>query len=76
MSYTPHPVEQALKKRILILDGTMGTMIQRYQLDEAAYRGERFWRFGISRPVSGQKILGNALIAIAAAKTIEPKKRS
>lgn len=31
-----------LKKRILILDGAMGTMVQRYQLDEAAYRGSRF----------------------------------
>src|ERR1043166_8060177 len=31
-----------LRRRILILDGAMGTMIQRYRLDEAAYRGERF----------------------------------
>jgi 5-methyltetrahydrofolate--homocysteine methyltransferase len=29
-------------KRILILDGAMGTMIQRYRLDEAGYRGTRF----------------------------------
>ena len=35
----------ALKERILILDGAMGTMIQRYKLDEAAYRGERFRDF-------------------------------
>jgi 5-methyltetrahydrofolate--homocysteine methyltransferase len=35
-------LEQQLKERILILDGAMGTMIQRHQLDEAAYRGERF----------------------------------
>ncbi len=34
--------EQLLEDRILILDGAMGTMIQRYQLDEADYRGERF----------------------------------
>ena len=34
--------EQQLKKRILILDGAMGTMIQRYKLEEADYRGERF----------------------------------
>ncbi|MBK8972763.1 MAG: methionine synthase [Hahellaceae bacterium] len=33
---------EALKHRILILDGAMGTMIQRYKLDDAAYRGERF----------------------------------
>ncbi|MFW7345235.1 MULTISPECIES: methionine synthase [unclassified Pigmentiphaga] len=31
-----------LTERILILDGAMGTMIQRYKLDEAAFRGERF----------------------------------
>lgn len=31
-----------LKKRIIVLDGAMGTMIQTYRLDEAAFRGERF----------------------------------
>ncbi|MGO4332555.1 homocysteine S-methyltransferase family protein [Cupriavidus sp. 2TAF22] len=31
-----------LRERILILDGAMGTMIQRYKLSEADYRGERF----------------------------------
>jgi 5-methyltetrahydrofolate--homocysteine methyltransferase len=35
---------QSLKQRILLLDGAMGTMIQRHKLDEAAYRGERFTR--------------------------------
>ncbi|MGF1642771.1 MAG: methionine synthase [Thiotrichales bacterium] len=35
-------LDAALCKRILILDGAMGTMIQRHSLDEAAYRGERF----------------------------------
>ncbi len=34
--------KQLLEDRILILDGAMGTMIQRYKLDEADYRGERF----------------------------------
>jgi len=33
---------QLLKNRILILDGAMGTMIQQYGLDEAAYRGDQF----------------------------------
>jgi 5-methyltetrahydrofolate--homocysteine methyltransferase len=37
-----HHLHQALKQRILLLDGAMGTMIQRHKLDEAAYRGERF----------------------------------
>ncbi len=32
----------AARERILILDGAMGTMIQRHRLDEADYRGERF----------------------------------
>ena len=33
---------KALGKRILILDGAMGTMIQRYNFTEEDYRGERF----------------------------------
>ncbi|GCD78032.1 methionine synthase [Thermaurantimonas aggregans] len=33
---------EAISQRILVLDGAMGTMIQRYGLDEAAYRGTRF----------------------------------
>lgn len=35
-------LEEQLKKRILVLDGAMGTMIQRYGLTESDYRGERF----------------------------------
>src|SRR5262249_32432718 len=35
-------LKREAKERILILDGAMGTMIQRYKLDEAGYRGERF----------------------------------
>ncbi len=35
-------IRDLLRERILILDGAMGTMIQRYKLDEAAFRGERF----------------------------------
>ncbi len=34
-----------LKNRIAILDGAMGTMIQRFKLSEADYRGERFKDF-------------------------------
>src|SRR5437764_6683513 len=33
---------EALQKRILIIDGAMGTMIQRYRLDESGFRGARF----------------------------------
>ena len=35
-------LERLLRERIVILDGAMGTMIQTYKLDEAAFRGERF----------------------------------
>jgi 5-methyltetrahydrofolate--homocysteine methyltransferase len=37
---------QAAKECILILDGAMGTMIQRYKLDDAGYRGKRFENHG------------------------------
>src|SRR5678815_5718127 len=35
-------IRELLQKRIVIIDGAMGTMIQRYKLSEADYRGERF----------------------------------
>ena len=35
-------LEQALRERILVIDGAMGTMIQRHELQEEDYRGERF----------------------------------
>ena len=35
-------LQDLAKERILVMDGAMGTMIQRYKLDEAGYRGERF----------------------------------
>ncbi|RMH50830.1 MAG: 5-methyltetrahydrofolate--homocysteine methyltransferase, partial [Zetaproteobacteria bacterium] len=35
-------LRRMLDQRILILDGAMGTMIQRHNLTEADYRGERF----------------------------------
>ena len=38
----PHPLEKILRERIAIMDGAMGTMIQRFKLGEADYRGERF----------------------------------
>ncbi|NQV82826.1 MAG: homocysteine S-methyltransferase family protein, partial [Rhodospirillales bacterium] len=36
------PIEDALRKRILVLDGAMGTMIQGYTLEETDFRGDRF----------------------------------
>jgi 5-methyltetrahydrofolate--homocysteine methyltransferase len=35
-------IRQELEKRILVIDGAMGTMIQRHKLKEEDYRGERF----------------------------------
>lgn len=35
-------LEPLLRRRVVILDGAYGTMIQRHKLDEAAYRGSRF----------------------------------
>jgi 5-methyltetrahydrofolate--homocysteine methyltransferase len=39
-------IREVLKERILVIDGAMGTMIQRYRLTEEDYRGSRFadWR--------------------------------
>jgi 5-methyltetrahydrofolate--homocysteine methyltransferase len=42
MSAIEEALGELLAARIVILDGAMGTMIQRYKLDEAGYRGERF----------------------------------
>jgi 5-methyltetrahydrofolate--homocysteine methyltransferase len=42
-------LHKAAEERILIIDGAMGTMIQRYKLDEDAYRGPRFkdWKHDV-----------------------------
>ncbi|MEY2438673.1 MAG: 5-methyltetrahydrofolate--homocysteine methyltransferase, partial [Verrucomicrobiota bacterium] len=37
-----HPLAALLRQRIVLLDGAMGTMIQRYKLAEEDYRGKRF----------------------------------
>jgi 5-methyltetrahydrofolate--homocysteine methyltransferase len=58
---TPPPYTRAqqlpeiLSQRIAILDGAMGTMIQRFKLTEAQYRGERFADF--ARDVKGNNEL-------------------
>ena len=42
-------IRELLNHRILLIDGAMGTMIQRYKLTEADYRGERFrnWKYDV-----------------------------
>lgn len=42
MEHYKIPVKELLKNRILVLDGAMGTMIQRYRLTETDYRGTLF----------------------------------
>src|SRR5213596_2388239 len=37
-----HPLEELLHQRVVVLDGAMGTMIQRRKLSEHDYRGEKF----------------------------------
>ena len=39
-----HPLASLLRERIVILDGAMGTMVQRHRLSEEEYRGRRFAR--------------------------------
>ena len=41
-----HELDTLLARRILVLDGAMGTMVQRHGLGEAEFRGERFGRHG------------------------------
>ena len=47
-----------LQNRIMVLDGAMGTMIQRFKLSEAQYRGERFKDFG-KTPGQHKDVKGN-----------------
>lgn len=56
---------EALNQKILVLDGAMGTMLQRYQFSEEDYRGERFknWKF----PLKGN----NDLLSLTQPKAIE-----
>lgn len=42
MQNNKHNITDELSKRILVLDGAMGTMIQRYNLEEVDFIGERF----------------------------------
>jgi 5-methyltetrahydrofolate--homocysteine methyltransferase len=48
-------LKAAADERIMILDGAMGTMIQRYKFDEATFRGKRF--AGHPKPVQGNNDL-------------------
>lgn len=55
MNYTrAAALPELLSKRILVLDGAMGTMIQRFKLSEAHYRG-------LGSPVSGERFAGHSV---------------
>lgn len=56
---------QNLQQRILVLDGAMGTMLQRYQFTEEDYRGERFKNW--ESPLKGN----NDLLSLAQPHAIE-----
>ena len=57
-------IQKALSERILILDGAMGTMLQRYGFNEEDFRGERFKDF--HKPVQGN----NDLLSLTQPKAI------
>jgi 5-methyltetrahydrofolate--homocysteine methyltransferase len=57
-------LKKLLEQRIVLLDGAMGTMIQRHQLDEQAFRGERFRDYG--RDIKGN----NDLLVLTQPETI------
>jgi len=58
-------IQKELEKKILIIDGAMGTMIQRYKPTEEDYRGERFKDY--EHPLKGN----NDLLSITRPKMIE-----
>jgi 5-methyltetrahydrofolate--homocysteine methyltransferase len=57
-------IQEAIKKNILILDGAMGTMLQRYNFSEEDFRGERFKNF--PHPLKGN----NDLLSLTQPKAI------
>ena len=58
-------LESLLKERVLVLDGAMGTMIQKYKLQEEDYRGERFKEW--PSPLKGN----NDLLVLSNPRVIE-----
>lgn len=52
---TSHAIIEALKDRILVLDGAMGTMLQQYTFSEEDFRGKRFKDF--HKPLKGNNDL-------------------
>ena len=55
MKKDSHIISDILKQRVLVLDGAMGTMIQKLNFDESDYRGNRFKDY--NRPLKGNNDL-------------------
>jgi 5-methyltetrahydrofolate--homocysteine methyltransferase len=63
-------INEILKQRILVLDGAMGTMLQRNQFEEADFRGERFKDF--PHPLKGN----NDLLSITQPEAVKAVHRA
>jgi 5-methyltetrahydrofolate--homocysteine methyltransferase len=63
-------IQEEIKKRILVLDGAMGTMLQRYKFEEKDFRGERFKDF--SHPLKGN----NDLLSITQPEAVKSVHRA
>jgi 5-methyltetrahydrofolate--homocysteine methyltransferase len=75
---TVSPVEAqlraALARRILMLDGAMGTIIQQYKLDEAAYRSERFADFAAPEGIGARELFvkgNNELLSLTQPQIVQ-----
>ena len=55
MKKDSHIISDILKQKVLVLDGAMGTMIQKLNFDESDYRGNRFKDY--NRPLKGNNDL-------------------
>jgi 5-methyltetrahydrofolate--homocysteine methyltransferase len=63
-------IQEEIKKRILVLDGAMGTMLQRYKFEEENFRGERFKDF--PHPLKGN----NDLLSITQPEAVKSVHRA
>lgn len=63
-------INEILKQRILVLDGAMGTMLQRHRFEEADFRGERFQDF--PHPLKGN----NDLLSITQPEAVKAVHRA
>ena len=61
-------IQTEIQKRILVLDGAMGTMLQQYKFSEEDFRGERFKDY--PTPLKGNNdLLSSSLSILPVVKT-------